>query len=467
MGLAERLRAVREVEGITLDDVSMSPPTPAPVPARPVTGTDPLLPVRERVSAALAERLGARLFDADLTSEQLSALVVEEVDTLVRELSASLTATERRRLVGDVVDDVMGLGPVQRFIDDPTVSEIMVNGTDTIYVERSGRIEESSSRFVSETHLRQVIDRIVRGVGRRVDEASPMVDARLADGSRVNVILPPLAVDGPVLTIRQFSRRMLGLDDLVEHGALTRNVADLLGAAVRGGMSVLVSGGTGTGKTTMLNLLSGMIPEEERVITIEDAVELQLLQRHVIRLESRPANIEGRGEISIRDLVRNALRMRPDRIVVGEVRGAEALDMLQAMNTGHDGSLATVHANSPRESLSRLETMVLMAGFDLPLRAVREQIASALDLVVQLERGVDGVRRVTAVTEVVGMEGEIITLSDLFTYDSRAAGGSGPGRLVATGVRPGFSDRLAARGIELPAAWFGDDVEPAGRWRTR
>jgi pilus assembly protein CpaF len=330
-----------------------------------------------------------------------------------------------------------------------------VNSTHNIHVERAGRLEMTHARYLSDEHLRQVIERIVGQVGRRVDESSPMVDARLLDGSRVNAIVPPLAVDGPALTIRKFGTKVLGVAELVELNSMTREVADFLESCVLGKLNILVSGGTGTGKTTMLNALSSFIPETERIVTIEDAVELQLDQRHVIRLESRPPNIEGKGEYTIRDLVRNSLRMRPDRIIVGEVRGGEALDMLQAMNTGHEGSLSTLHANSARDALSRLETMVLMSGLELPIRAIREQVVSALDLIVQISRMRDGSRRVTSVTEVEGMEGDTITLSDLFRYEARPHEGVHSGGLVACGLRPRFSDRLADVGLELPASLFG------------
>jgi pilus assembly protein CpaF len=343
----------------------------------------------------------------------------------------------------------------------------MVNSTDHIYIERHGVIESTDARFVSTDHLRRVIERIVAQVGRRIDESSPMVDARLADGSRVNAVIPPLSVDGPMLTIRKFSRDPLQVNDLIGLGTLTPEVSELISACVRGGLNILVSGGTGTGKTTLLNVLSSFVPDSERIVTIEDAVELQLRQRHVIRLEARPPNVEGKGEVAIRDLVRNSLRMRPDRIIVGEVRGAETLDMLQAMNTGHDGSISTVHANSPRDALSRLETMVLMAGFELPTRAIREQISSALHLIIHLQRFRDGSRRVSHVSEVVGMEGDVITLSDLYTFDYSA--GIGPdgrflGRPRPTGIRPSFSEHLAELGIALPAEMFGEtDLFLAGR----
>jgi pilus assembly protein CpaF len=372
-----------------------------------------------------------------------------EIAALMDATGTALSRDERQRLVRDIARDVMGLGPVEQFLSDPTVNEVMVNGSDNIYVERSGVIERTDVRFISEDHLRRVIERIVSSVGRRIDEASPMVDARLADGSRVNVIVPPLSLDGSILTIRKFAKDPFKVHDLVRMGTISGQVASVLAASVEGGMNVLVSGGTGTGKTTMLNVLSGFVPHDERIVTIEDAVELQLHQQHVIRLEARPPNIEGYGQITIRDLVRNALRMRPDRIIVGEVRGAEALDMLQAMNTGHDGSLSTVHANAPRDALARLETMVLMAGFDLPTRAIREQIASALNLIVQVDRFRDGSRRVSHVTEVLGMEGDIITLQDIYKYDYKA------NLLAPTGVRPEFVETLAERGVTLPSGLFG------------
>jgi pilus assembly protein CpaF len=412
---------------------------------------DPMWLVRKKLASALYERLGTRLFDAQLDHEHLVEIVSGHIDDLLIAEGTPLRDSERTAFIGQILDDVMGLGPIEQFINDSSVSEVMVNSTDPIYIERSGRIEQTSVRFATQEDLRRVIDRIVSGVGRRIDESSPMVDARLADGSRVNAIIPPLAVDGPVLTIRKFSNDKFDIDQLIAIGAISPQAAALLEAAVRGALTVLVSGGTGTGKTTMLNILSSSIPDTERIVTIEDAVELKLRQLHVVRLESRPANLEGQGEIRIRDLVRNSLRMRPDRIIVGEVRGAEALDMLQAINTGHDGSLATIHANTPRDAISRLETMVIMSGFDLPLRAIRDQISSGLDIIVQMTRFRDGTRRVTQISEVTGMEGDIITLSDLYTFVYKSgvdSTGQILGGLQPTGVRPSFLERLADRGIE-------------------
>jgi pilus assembly protein CpaF len=408
---------------------------------------DGLADFKVRIADVLFERLGQRLFESQ-DEEALRQVVVDEITAIMAAEEAPLTPEERGRLTFEIARDVMGLGPIEPFLADPTVTEVMVNGTAHIYIERSGVIEQSQARFISEEHLRRVIDRIVTQVGRRVDEASPMVDARLLDGSRVNAIVPPLSLDGSILTIRKFAKDPFQADDLVAMGTMTPQVMSVLMAAVAGGLNILVSGGTGTGKTTLLNVLSSFVPHDERIVTIEDAVELQLRQDHVIRLEARPANIEGHGEVAIRDLVRNSLRMRPDRIIVGEVRGAEALDMLQAMNTGHDGSLSTVHANAPRDALSRVETMVLMAGFDLPSRAIREQIASALNLVVHIERLRDGRRIVANVTEVLGMEGDVIALQDVFKYDFKTDG------IRPTGIRPAFADRLRDHSLLLPATVF-------------
>lgn len=418
---------------------------------------DALSKLKDSTATALFERIGTRLNDASLSEEQLHALVRAELNRVVEEEKVPLSTDQRQRLIRDVEDDVFGHGPLQRLLDDPSVTEIMVNGADKVYVEQSGKLVLSTARFDSEDHLRRVIERIVSRVGRRIDESSPLVDARLADGSRVNAVIPPLAFSGSSLTIRKFSKDPFKVGDLIRFGTLSPEMAELLQACVEARLNIIVSGGTGSGKTTLLNVLSSFIPEGERIVTIEDAVELQLQQDHVVRLESRPANIEGRGEIGIRELVRNSLRMRPDRIVVGEVRGGESLDMLQAMNTGHDGSLSTVHANSPRDAIARLETLVLMAGMDLPLRAIREQIASAVDLVVQLSRLRDGTRRVTFVTEVQGMEGQTVTLQDAFLFDYSAgvdATGKFLGKPIPTGVRPRFTDKFADHGITLSPRVF-------------
>jgi pilus assembly protein CpaF len=422
--------------------------------AQAVPSADPVVALKRRAQEALIVRMGPELWDTRSSAAQLDAQVVRELDAVIREEKIPLNDAEREQLVGEIVDQALGYGPIERFLDDPSVSEVMVNGTDGVYIERDGMLEETDALFFSEQHVLRVIDRIVAPLGRRIDEASPMVDARLPDGSRVNAVIPPLAIDGPQLTIRKFGARVLTLPDLIELGSLNAQVAEFLAACVSGRTNILISGGTGSGKTTLLNVLSSMIPANERIVTIEDAAELRLQQRHVVRLESRPANIEGKGEVRARDLVRNALRMRPDRIVVGEVRGAEALDMLQAMNTGHDGSLSTLHANSPRDALSRVETMVLMAGFDLPVRAIREQAASAIDLLVHVERGRDGVRHVTRVSSIDGMEGDLVTLSDVFVFEGEAGADGTGGALHATGVRPKLVERLLDAGVKLPADVF-------------
>ena len=442
--------------------VPATTPSPAARPARPAEapgspGADALVRLKDRAASALFERMGTRLNDPTMSEDQLNALVRTELNHVVEEEKVPLSGEQRQRLMRDVEDDVLGHGPLQRLLDDPTVTEIMVNGPDAVYVEQNGKLTRSTARFTSEEQLRRVIERIVARVGRRIDESSPLVDARLADGSRVNAVIPPVAFSGSSITIRKFSRDPFKVKDLIAFGTLSPEMAELLRACVEARLNIIVSGGTGTGKTTLLNVLSSFIPEGERIVTIEDAVELQLQQEHIVRLESRPPNIEGRGEIGIRDLVRNSLRMRPDRIVVGEVRGGESLDMLQAMNTGHDGSLSTVHANSPRDAIARLETLVLMAGMDLPLRAIREQIASAVDVVVQLTRLRDGTRRVTAVTEVQGMEGQTVTLQDAFLFDYAAgvdAHGRFLGKPVPTGVRPRFTDKFADLGITLSPRVF-------------
>jgi pilus assembly protein CpaF len=433
------------------------PAAAASAPAQVPRPHDPLAAVKEKAAEELFERIASRMNDPSLTEEQLHALARAELAEIVAAEQLALTTAERNRLIDEIGADVLGYGPLEGLLADPTVSEIMVNRFDQIYVERSGRLTETAQRFTGEAQLRRVIERIVSRVGRRVDESSPLVDARLEDGSRVNAIIPPLAVNGSSLTIRKFAGTPYTAEDLIRFGTVTPEAATVLDAAVRAKLNILVSGGTGTGKTTLLNVLSAFIPVDERIITIEDAVELQLQQDHVVRLESRPPNIEGRGEITIRDLVRNSLRMRPDRIVVGEVRGAESLDMLQAMNTGHEGSISTIHANSPRDAVARMETLVLMAGMDLPLRAIREQIASAIDLIVQITRHKDGVRRITHITEVHGMEGEIVTLQDAFTFDYGGgfdAEGRLLGRLEPTGVRPRFAEHIADHGIALPVTLF-------------
>jgi pilus assembly protein CpaF len=388
---------------------------------------------------------------------EIDAKKVESVawDILDKQ-SVTIPRLERQKIVAELVQEALGLGPITPLLEDDEISEVMVNGPRQVYVERHGKLELTEVTFRDDEHVMHVIEKIVAPLGRRVDESMPMVDARLPDGSRVNAIIPPLALDGPSITVRKFFRDPLKVDDLIKFGSLTPEIAKFLEACVKARLNIIVSGGTGSGKTTLLNILSSFIPADERIITIEDSAELQLRQDHVVRLESRPPNIEGKGAIAIRDLVRNSLRMRPERIVVGEVRGGEALDMLQAMNTGHDGSLTTGHANSPRDMLSRLETMVLMAGMDLPVRAIREQMASAVDLIVQANRFKDGSRKVTHVTEVQGMEGDVIVLQDLFVFKQTGVGEDGNvrGQFISTGIRPKFSDRLESSGIRLDPGLF-------------
>jgi len=418
---------------------------------------DRISEVRARVQERLVEVLGPRLYDSTLSDSELEGLVHQRLRELLDEEETSLSAQEKLLVVRQIGDSVLGLGPLEPFVRDPEVTEIMVNGWDTIYVERAGKLYWTGTKFHDEQQLRRTIDKIVAKVGRRVDEASPYVDARLPDGSRVNAIIPPLAIDGPSLTIRKFASDPYQAEDLVEFGTMTSPVSKFLEACVRGRVNIMVSGGTGAGKTTTLNVLSSFIPDDERIITIEDAAELKLQQPHVVRLESRPPNIEGRGAVTIRDLVRNALRMRPDRIVVGECRGSEALDMLQAMNTGHDGSISTIHSNSPRDSLSRLETITMMAGMELSPKSIREQVASAIQMIVHQQRLKDGTRRLTHVTEVAGMEGDVITLQDLFIFDFSAGvddEGRFRGRLKSTGLRPKFLDKLAERGVQIDPEIF-------------
>jgi pilus assembly protein CpaF len=380
----------------------------------------------------------------------------EITSRLLTEESAPLSLAQRQFVTRRIEDEVMGHGPLEPLLADPTISDILVNGSQQVYIERRGRLELTEVRFNDDAHLMNIIDRIVSAVGRRVDESSPMVDARLKDGSRVNVIIPPLALDGPTMSIRRFAIELFKVEDLIELGTINEQMARVLQAIVHGRLNVVISGGTGAGKTTLLNILSGFVPVSERVVTIEDSAELQLQQPHVVRLETRPPNIEGKGQVTQRDLVRNALRMRPERIIVGEVRGAEALDMLQAMNTGHDGSLTTIHANSPRDALSRIETMVSMTGITFPIRALRAQMASAINVVIQVTRDEDGRRRLVSLQEINGMEGDVVTMSEIFTFERRGldAEGNVLGELRPTGVVPAFQKRLARRGIDLPASLF-------------
>src|ERR687887_1615097 len=416
---------------------------------------DPFAEIKNRVHMAVIGELGPQLFNAEIDLVAMRARVMSDIEAEL-EHESGIARTDRRRLADAIADDILGHGPLERPLADDSVTEIMINGPHDIWIERQGRLHETQISFTDEFHLRRIINKIVAQVGRRIDESSPMVDARLPDGSRVNAVLPPLSLSGPLVTIRKFSKRRLDLNDLVQLGTLTPESVDFFERCLRAELNVLISGGTGSGKTTLLNAMSTVIPDSDRIVTIEDAAELRLNQRHVLRLEARPKNIEGEGEIPIRALVRNSLRMRPDRIIVGEVRGAEALDMLQAMNTGHDGSLCTVHANSPRDAISRIETMVLMAGFDLPVRAIREQVASALHLIVHTERLHDGSRKVVRITEVQRMEGDQVTLQDLFVFSihGTTANGSIAGALEATGLHPTFKEDFHRRGIELPADLF-------------
>ena len=480
MKLKQRLESVATLDAVPVAPVDAeveahtAPATPPPAlatrlgAAPRVASGDPYAKLKLRVHHACITKLGPELFTRDRSPEEQAKRVMAAVREQLEADETPLSREDRERLVQEIADDVLGFGPLEPLLKDETITEIMVNGPSQVFVERFGRVEVTDSVFADEAHLLHIIDKIVSGVGRRIDEASPMVDARLPDGSRVNAIIPPLSLRGPALTIRKFSREPYALDDLIGFGSLTYEAAEFLAHCVRGKLNLLVSGGTGVGKTTLLNALSSFIPETERIITIEDSAELQLQQTHVLPLESRPPNVEGKGEIRIRELVRNALRMRPDRLVVGEVRGAETLDMLQAMNTGHDGSLTTIHANSPRDALSRLETLVLTAGIDLPLRAIREQIASAFDLLVHVARLVDGSRRVTHVTEVVGIEAEVITLQDLFVAlppEGEDDSSLLRGPLTPTGLKPRFVAKLAANGVVLPHELIqrSEDAALAGR----
>ena len=393
----------------------------------------------------------------DLAPEQRQQAIQDRLAEALARTKLTLSDSIRDRLLREIFDEITGYGPLQPLLDDPDITEIMVNGPNKIYVEKKGHLERTNIVFEDNLHILKIIDRIVLPLGRHIDSDSPMVDARLPDGSRVNAVIPPCAVDGASLTIRKFRKEKLSIVQMIEFNSLTQGMADFLRACVLGRLNILISGGTGSGKTTFLNVLSGFIPEEERIVTIEDAAELQLQQDHVVRLETKLANVEGRGVVSVRELVRNSLRMRPDRIIVGECRGGEALDMLQAMNTGHDGSLTTIHANSPRDALSRLETLVLMAGMDLPLKIVRQQISSAVDVIVQMSRLRDGTRKITAITEVAGMEGDVVVLSDIFKYTQTGVDAEGKilGQVKPTGIRPLFGPRLEAAGFKLGAEVFG------------
>lgn len=426
--------------------------------------------LRHRVHQNLIEELGPVLYDKALGEDELRSRVQDALQRFLLQENTPLSAMEKAQIIQEVSDDVLGYGPIDSLLRDDEVTEIMCNGPDSIYVERSGGISKSDVRFVDKAHLRRIIDKIVAQIGRRIDESSPLCDARLPDGSRVNAVISPLALEGPFLTIRKFAADPLRIDDLIRFGTLSVHSARFLQACIVGRLNVIVSGGTGTGKTTTLNVLSGFIPDHERIITVEDAKELQLAQEHVLSMETRPPNIEGEGEVTIRDLVKNTLRMRPDRIVVGECRSGEALDMLQAMNTGHDGSLTTLHANNPRDSLARLETLVMMAGFDLPVRAIREQVSSAVDVIVQLQRLKDGTRRITHITEVVGMEGDVITLQDIFKFDYSAGlddDGRYKGDLKPTGVRPKFTEKLADHGIKMGPEMFAPEAVRIAEQRMR
>ena len=452
MSLSDRLSQLR---------VASAPPLERRgAPRRAARQADPFGPVKRSVHDALLETLGPRLYDAHIDQQVLEQQVTQTLQTVLQRDETPMTTADRVRVAQEVADDILGHGPLEPYLRDPDVSEIMVNGYDQIYVERDGLLYPVEAAFADESHLRRTIDKIVARVGRRVDESSPMVDARLPDGSRINAVVPPVALDGSLLTIRKFAAEPLTVGHLIRYGTMTPQVADLLRICVEGRLNIVIGGGTGSGKTTTLNVLSAYVPTDERIVTIEDAAELQLRQEHVLRLESRPPNLEQRGEITVRDLVRNALRMRPDRIIIGEVRDEATLDMLQAMNTGHDGSITTIHANSPRDSLSRMETMVMMANVDLSQRAIRDQMASAIDLILHQARLKDGSRRITHITEVQGVEGEVIMLQDLFLFDFHAGTderGRHQGALRGTGLRPLFLNRLADRGIHVPPGIFSGE----------
>lgn len=417
---------------------------------------DPYINLKAKIQNKVIEELDIDFKDISDENEELKQRINAILIKCIDEESLNLTNQQKKKIKEELLDEIIGFGPITQFLKDSSVTEIMVNGPNKIYVERSGKLTLTDAKFKNDDHVMHVIKKIVSPLGRRIDESSPMVDARLPNGSRVNAIIPPLAIDGPSITIRKFAEDPFTVEDLIRFGTFTSKMAEFLKYCVEGRLNVVVSGGTGSGKTTTLNVLSSFIPNEERIVTIEDAAELQLSQEHVVRLETRPANLEGKGEITIRDLVKNSLRMRPDRIVVGEVRSGEALDMLQAMNTGHDGSLTTGHANSPRDMLSRLETMVLMSGMNLPVRAIRDQIASAIDVIIQQSRLMDGSRKITHITEVQGMEGDVIILQDIFRFEQKGLDNKGKvkGDFVFTGVMPKFIQKLREKGINIPPEIF-------------
>jgi pilus assembly protein CpaF len=453
MAIAGRIPLARETVKDQVDESDLM---------RPLTGAEQEW--KQRINERLLNVLDLSLLQS-VENDKAREQIREIASQLMTEESAPLSLRQRKVIIRRIEDEIMGLGPLEPLLADKTISDILVNGAKSVYIERRGKLVKTDVTFRDDAHLLNTIDRIVSAVGRRIDESSPMVDARLKDGSRVNAIIPPLAIDGPSMSIRRFAVELLSIDDLVNLGTITPEVAKVLQVIVKARLNILISGGTGAGKTTMLNIMSGFIPHDERIVTIEDSAELQLQQPHVVRLETRPPNIEGRGEVSSRDLVRNSLRMRPERIIVGEVRGGEALDMLQAMNTGHDGSLTTVHANTPRDALSRIENMVSMTGIAFPIKALRAQIASAIDVVIQVSRMEDGSRRLTSLQEVNGMEGDIITMSDLFNFERQGMDENGKviGRLKATGVVPAFYKSLAPRGLELPIETFEPEWGTEGR----
>ena len=420
--------------------------------------------VHRRLVAEMSPQEQMVLSAVHQDAAQVEQVIGNYVEKVLEENPFAVPVSERSKIVSDLKDEMLGLGPIEVLLKDPTVTEIMVNGPKKIFVERMGRLQLTDIQFHDDSHVMNIIERILSPIGRHIDESVPLVDARLEDGSRVNIIIPPLSLMGPCITIRKFATKALSVDNLITFGTLDRKMADFIKACIQARINILVSGGTGSGKTTTLNVLSSFIPENERIVTIEDAAELKLQQEHVVTLESRPANIEGNGEITIRDLVKNALRMRPDRIIVGEVRSGEALDMLQAMNTGHDGSLTTAHANNPRDALSRLETMVLMAGFEMPIRAIREQVSSAIELILQQSRLKDGSRKITYITEVQHMEGDVITTQDLFRFEQTGMDENGKltGHFVSTGMQPGFMDKFQVNGVSLPDDFFMAEEEKRG-----